>query len=195
MSVDSSGLIPNEAGPKDNPRELEYYEYQTQFTDPPDFCEHIEWIISGDVPKGISIDSGSGKISGVIEAFYDQPSASDNHPYEECNYDGSNWDKDGRLIAHFFDFHFSIIRNIMVFGPSDSCDDKKPFSESNTVYIKEVKCQNTNNLLFIKRYLESTKTSSLGNETAIHVDGVVYKDDYKKLQPNHQGPFTCPPTC
>lgn len=195
MPIISSGLIPNEAGPKTNPRELEAFEYQTRFTDPANFCTHVSWVIIGDVPKGISIDSGSGKISGTIKAFFDQPSASDNNPYEECNFDGSNWDKDGRFKPLFFDFHFTIIRNTLVSelnpitGAMD-CAVQIPMVESNNVFIKEIKCQNINNLLFIKRYLESTKTSEEGDETMINVDGVEYTD-YKTLEPNHKGPFKC----
>ena len=199
MSVDSSGKINNEAGPKDNPRELEYFEYQTKFTDPQYFCTHVSWVIVGDIPKGISIDSGSGKISGTVKAFFDQPSATDNHPYEECEFDGSNWEKDGRFKPLFFDFHFTIIRNTLISAPNPNtgamdCSVKVPLVESNNVFIKEIKCHNINNLLFIKRYLESTKTSEeINQETMINVDGVSYTN-YKELEPNHKGPFKCPPS-
>jgi hypothetical protein len=194
MSVDSSGLISNEKGPKANPRELEEFEYQTKFTDPQYFCTHVAWSIFGDVPKGISIDSGSGKISGIIEAFFDQPSASDNHPYEELEYDGSNWDKDGRFKPLFFDFHFTIQRNTLISGPNPStgamdCVVQIPLTEINDVFIKEIKCQNINNELFVKRYLESTKTSKEGERTKIHVNGEVYTD-YNSAKSAMPGPFT-----
>jgi hypothetical protein len=197
MSVDSSGHIINEKGPKDNPREREPYEYQTQFTDPQHFCTHIAWSIYGDVPEGISIDSGSGKISGVIKWFPDQPSCQDNHPYEECDFDGTNWDKDGRFIPLTYDFHFTIQRDTLISLPNPAngamdCAVKAPLVETNDVFITEVKCQNVNNLLFIKRYLESTKVSPVIEErTKINVNEVEYTD-FKKLEPNHKGPFNCP---
>jgi len=194
MSVDSSGHIINEKGPKNNPREREPYEYQTQFTDPPNFCTHIAWSIYGDVPEGITIDSGSGKISGIIKWFPDQPSCQDNFPYEECEFDGSNWDKDGRFKHLTYDFHFTIQRTVFIKDPKilDCEEDPIVLVESNKVFITEVKCQNLNNLLFIKRYLESSKKSpGIKERTIINVDGVEYTD-FKKLEPNHKGPFNCP---
>ena len=78
------------------------------------------------------------------------------------------------------------------------CAVKIPLVETNDVFIKEIKCQNINNLLFIKRYLESNKESvedgdGLKLPTIINVDGVQYTE-YKKLEPNHKGPFKCPPS-
>ena len=190
MPIISSGHIINEAGPKDNPREKEYFEYQTKFVDPPAFCTHIVWTIYGDVPKGISINSGSGLISGTIKWFPDQPSCQDNHPYEELDYDGGNWIKDGRFKPNTYDFHFTIQRDTLTLDSNGVCSI--PVTETNNVFITEVKCNNINNDLFVKRYMESTKTSEIGERTKIHVNGVVYtdKNSAKAAMP---GPFVCPP--
>ena len=196
MPIISTSLINNELGPKDNPRELENFGYQTKFSPPPNFCTHVLWSIYGDIPVGISIDAGSGYISGLIEAMYDQPSCTANQPYEECEFNGDNWDKDGRFKALYYDFHFTIQRDTLVSLPNPStgamdCSVKAPFIETNTVYIRLVKCQNINNLLFIKRYLSSSKVSPITKEeTKINVDGVEYTE-YNDLEPNHPGPFKC----
>ena len=182
MSVDSTGHIPNEKGPKMNPRELEAFEYQTKFTDPENFCAHIVWSIFGDVPKGLSIDPETGKISGVIKAFFDQPSANDNNPYEESEFDGSNWEKDGRFKHPFFDFHFTIQRDIFISGLNPTtnqmdCSFKVHSIESSDVFIRVIKCHNVSNLVFIKRYLETTKTSPvLNGKTKINIKGIEYTD-------------------
>jgi len=172
MSIISSGHIINEAGPKLNPREKEFFSYQTKYINPSDFCLHVSWSISGDVPKGLSIDSVSGLISGNIKWFPDQPSCQDNHPYEEMEYDGANWIKDGRFKPDYYDFHFSV-------------------TETSSVYIREIKCHNINNELFVKRYMESTKTSKMGERTKIQVDGKVYTD-YDSAKAAMPGPFECP---
>jgi hypothetical protein len=190
MSVDSSGHIINEVGPKDNPREEEYFEYQTKFTNPLDFCTHVAWSIYGDVPKGISIDIGSGKISGTLKWFHDQPSCQDNNPCEEMEYDGSNWMKDGRFKHNSYDFHFTIQRDILMLDANNVCDT--PVTETNNVYITLVKCNNINNDIFIKRYLESTKTSKENERTKINVNGEVYMD-YASAKAAMPGPFTCSP--
>ena len=188
MSVDSSGHIINEKGPKDNPREKEAFEYQTKFTDPAKFCTHIAWSIYGDVPKGISIDSGSGKISGTVKWFPDQPSCQDNHPYEEMDYDGANWIKDGRFKPDTYDFHFTIQRDTLTLDPNNVC--AIPVTETNNVFITVVKCNNINNEIFVKRYLESTKTSKEGDRTKISVNGKVYTD-YNSAKSAMPGPFDC----
>jgi len=197
MPIISTSLIINNAGPKDNPRELEYFEHNTKYTPPPNFCSHVAWTIYGDVPKGISIDSGTGKIFGNIKAFYDQPSTQNNYPYEEILYDGSNWQNNGRYKNSYYDFHFTIQRDTLVSGPNPStgaldCSVQIPYKELSNVYIKEIKCHNIDNKIFIKQYLESTQVSPETNErTSINVNGIVYTN-YNDLKNNHPGPFNCP---
>jgi len=188
MPIISSGHIINEAGPKLNPREKEYFQYQTKYENPEGFCSHISWSISGDVPKGISIDSGSGVISGNIKWFPEQPSCQDNHPYEELDFDGANWIKDGRFKHNTYNFHFIIVRNLKVEDGDGNCNIT---IETSSVYITEVKCQNINNNIFVKRYLESTKTSIEGHRTTINVEGKVYTN-YKSVIAVMPGPFKCP---
>jgi hypothetical protein len=191
MSITSKNLIINNAGPKDNPRENEFYQHNTMYIDPPDFCSHVAWSITGDIPVGISIDAGSGVISGTVLPFFDQPSTQDNKVTSELEYNGSNFDDNGRYKNQTYDFKFTIKRDYLAKG-SDGCNNPVPASETSDVFIKEVKCHNIDNLAFIKAYLESTKCSKLGKETAVNVNGVEYTD-YNILKNNHPGPWTCPP--
>jgi hypothetical protein len=206
LPITSAGLISNEKpqnGAK-NPWETHYFEYQTKFEDPPDFCTHVAWSIYGDVPVGIKIDSGSGKISGTICHFGKQPSCQDNKPKEQLEFDGSNCDKNGRFKHQTYDFHFTIQRDTLVSGPNPSngamdCSIKISLIETNEVCIKVIKCHDIDNLIFIEQYLDEGKEG--GNPktgekfpTSININGKKYFDS-KSCKENHKGPFLRPQNC
>ena len=196
MSIESKGLLINEAGPKDNPRELEYFEHQIKFSDPMFFCSHQEWKLIGDIPNGIKINKDTGQISGVIKEFFNQNNLDNKYPDEEMEYDGSNWMNNGRFKPLFYDFHFTVIRNTLISGPNPStgamdCKIKIPYIETSDVFIKLIKCHNIDNLLFIKKYLESSKRSKNGIlGTMINIDGKSYTN-YEDAVKKHPGPFKC----
>ena len=89
-----------------NPWELHNFKYP-HFAIPDPMTCIIGYELSGDVPKGISVDS-SGTISGKIKHFGEQPSCQDNFPNETRKLDGSNWKNDGRFRHPYYDFEFTI---------------------------------------------------------------------------------------
>ena len=197
MPIISTSLIPNETPQSGatNPWEEHNYEYQTQFEDPSDFCEHVSWVLSGDVPAGIEIDSDSGLISGQIKHFGNQPSCQDNKPKEQLEFDGSNCLQNGRFKEQTYDFHFTITRNIMVWtvGALMCAGPQAPFAETSDVYIKEVKDHNIDNLIFMEQYIDEGKSSEdpdTGAEipTTININGKEYTDSASAVK-NHVGPF------
>ncbi len=89
-----------------NPWELHDFLYPHFFIPYPMTCV-VAYSLSGDIPKGISVDA-AGNIKGKIKHFGKQPSCQSNYPNEPRKLDGSNWENDGRFNDVLFDFNFSI---------------------------------------------------------------------------------------
>lgn len=106
VTITETGYIVNEAGPGDNPRETEYFEHFVP-REVDSGTSITSWEITGDVPVGVTIDSG-GTISGVVEAMWNQPSCvpKKEHAYPEL--DCRNFpDKNGRYANDSYDFTFT----------------------------------------------------------------------------------------
>ncbi len=196
MPILSINALQNDAGPAFNPREEETFSHTIRYEDPLNFCNHVSWSIEGDIPTGVSV-SLEGVISGKILNFAEQPSCkNDINPLEEMEFDCSNANMNGLYKNDFYDFNFIITRTIEV-GELDliteevNCGNIDTIEESSNVYIREVKCFNKDNDVFLKRYLETSKTSIRGHRTSIFIDGKEYTD-YEKAKLAHQGPFECP---
>lgn len=89
-----------------NPWELHNFTYPHFAIPDPGTCI-LGYTLSGDIPKGISVD-GAGTISGKIKHFGLQPSCQTNYPEEKPKLNGSNYLNTGRFMFPFFDFVFSI---------------------------------------------------------------------------------------
>ena len=196
MPILDAGIIYNEqpsAGAL-NPHETHFYEHQVKHSPPPHFCEHVSWVIVGDIPKSISIDASSGVISGTLCHFGKQPSCQSNKPKEKPVYDGKNFANNGRFKPDLYDFHFTVIRNTLVSGPNPStgamdCAVKIPFVETSNVYIRLVKNQDIDNLIFLEDYIDNgIPSEESGEETSINVNGKVYTTS-SSARRAHPGPF------
>lgn len=161
VTIMETGHIDNEAGPKDNPRELEYFEHTIQRIIP-DNHEIIQWYIEGDVPEGISIDS-DGVISGTILGMWDQPSCVPKTSNEFVELDGRNWDNHGRYINNTYDFTFNTsVDWVMTAPPYSSGTDTK----SHTITL--VRDFDGDAIMFAKFYLETWDDGSGNSREPYH---------------------------
>ena len=90
-----------------NPHELHQFLYPHPAIPDPLSCI-VAYSLSGDVPKGLSVNPGTGVISGKIKHFGEQPSCTNNYPDEPLNFNGSNYLNNGRFKPETFDFNFDI---------------------------------------------------------------------------------------
>ena len=90
-----------------NPKELDSFKFY-HFAIPLPMTCITGYSLSGDVPKGLSVD-GSGTISGKIKHFGEQPSCSANKSKKNPDEDGANWNDNGRFRPETFTFFFTII--------------------------------------------------------------------------------------
>jgi len=153
VSIDDPGLINNEAGPADNPREREFYSHQVAYTEDSLNCSITGWTISGDVPQGISID-GSGVISGTIEGLWEQTSTQS--PRKDLKYvevDCRNYpDYNGRYAAQTYDFTFTTTVSWIEKDGNGACIIPGSTSASHT--IKLVKDHDGDAMLLAANYLD-----------------------------------------
>lgn len=138
-----------------NPWELHDFLYP-HFAIPHPMSCVIGYSLSGDVPKGLSVDM-AGNIKGKIKHFGKQPSCQDNFPDEKRKLDGSNWKNDGRFKKTFFEFNFEIKANWLehITTPSGPVPCVKPGSTSQKCTIKVVKDHNIDNKIYKDKYLSS----------------------------------------
>lgn len=142
VSIDDPGLIINEAGPKDNPREREFYSHAVAHTEDGKNCSITGWSISGDVPQGISIN-GSGVISGTIDGFWEQ--ASTQSPRKDTKYvevDCRNYpDHNGRYDSQTYDFTFTTTVSWIEKDGNGNCVVPGSTSASHTIkLVKDHDC-------------------------------------------------------
>lgn len=139
-----------------NPWELHDFSYP-HFAIPHPMSCIIAYSISGDIPKGISVDVGTGEIKGKIKHFGKQPSCQDNFPDEKRKLNGSNWKNDGRFKHQTYTFNFTIkadwVEHINTSGGPVPC--VKPGSTSQACQIILVKDHNIDNKIYKDKYLSS----------------------------------------
>lgn len=191
MPILDSGQIFSEVGTK-NPWEDHFFKHQVNYVNPGGFCQHVKWYLSGDIPKGISIDASSGVISGYIKWFDKQPSAKALFTFstEKIKFDGSNYKNSNRFKHMYFDFHFTIYRDVKILDANGHCTI--PLTESSGVFIREIKLHDIDNYDFIHKYLNGEK-DKLKRDPMINVNGKVYnKWNVEELKSAHPGPFYIP---
>ena len=153
----------------------------------------ISYLLSGDVPKGISVDS-SGNIKGKIEHFGKQPSCQDNKPNEKTEFDGSNMEKNGRFKKLYYDFHFTIqVKWVEKKDtPNGPVPCTVPGSTTEECIIRMVKNHNIDNQIWMEKYLDDGKSggnSDTGEiKPSINIDGEVISDSSSGTSKS-PGPF------
>jgi len=172
-----------------NPWECHTYSHTMQHVEDGLFCEHIAWSMSGDIPVGLSMDAGSGTISGDVLHFGLQPSCQDNYPIEVFREDGGNYTSTGRFKELYFDFIVTIQRDYLVKGPNadgkPDCATPLPESVSGVFIIRVVKNHDIDNLLYLRNYLKAGYYTKIEDER-------YYEDKIDELISLHPGPF---PVC
>lgn len=110
VQITESGDLSNEVGPRDRPRENEYFSNSIDRVVEADTII-TGWEISGDVPVGLSINS-NGVISGVIARMKEQPSCVPKKPYIYPELDGRNYPhSNGGYVNNTYDFVFTTTVN------------------------------------------------------------------------------------
>ena len=185
-TIHDSGMIINEepVNGSSNPHECHTFKYQIKYSENFESTETLlswEWFLTDDVPVGISIDD-NGLISGRIEPFIDQPSCQDNYPDEEIKLDGSNWLHNGQFKHPTYTFNFKVHRKYKYLDTLTTLEIEEEVI--NDISILAIKNNNINNLLFVKKYLET------GHELKIDNDPY-FKDDINDFLSRHPGPFGC----
>jgi len=161
--------------------ELTDFYLKVEFINPKNFISNINWSLSGDIPNGISINN-NGIISGKILDFSKQDLCKNNNfPNEELNFDGSNWKNNGRFKENEFNFNIIIKRDILIKGPLI-------ITEKSNIIILLIKCQDIDNKIFIRKYLNSTKKSKNNERTYLVINNKKYTDPEKAISA-HKGPF------
>ncbi len=134
IGIITTGYLINEAGPKDNPREEEFFSFEVLYSAGGSESA-ISWSLVGDSPVGVSIDS-SVVISGTVSAMFNQPSCvpKDSDIYAEI--DGRSYpDNIGRFSDDPFTFNF----NVRVDWMEDQGSGLLPFSATSPVNIILIK--------------------------------------------------------
>lgn len=191
MPILDSGQIFSEVN-KPNPWEDMFYKHQVNYVNPPGFCQHVKWSIYGDVPKGITIDANTGVISGYIKWFGKQPSVQGNSTFlnEKVKFDGTNYKNSKRYKILYYDFHFTIQRDVKILDGNGNCTI--PLTETSNVFIREVKRHDIDNWDFVQRYLKG-EHSKRNDKPTINVNGKEYdKSMIEQLKNDHPGPFYIP---
>lgn len=149
-TITSTGTLANDVpiNGAANPWECHEYIHQIQFEEDENFLEHIEWYAEGYLPEGVSLDYEIGLLSGKVKPFNEQPACQDLiGGKEKLKYDGSNFDKIGRLQDTSFDFEFTINRLYV------AIDETFPTEEQSTLYpdyLESLELFNTEQLIYNK---------------------------------------------
>ena len=185
VSIDETGLINNEAGPKDNPREREYFEHQIKHTEDPKNCEITGWAIDGDVPQGISIND-SGVIKGTIHGLWEQASTTSKKPTEYVEYDLRNYPAtNNRFEPNEYDFVFTTTVSWIEKDSNGNCTI--PGTTSKSHIIKLVKDWDGDIILLFREVLDGgngrlpfhCKYSGPTNKSQCEMIGGTWNDQYK----------------
>lgn len=185
VSIDESGLINNEAGPKDNPREREYFEHQIKHTEDGKNCEITGWTIEGDVPQGITID-GNGVVKGTIEGMWEQASTSTKKPNEYVEFDCRNYPAtNGRFEPNEYDFVFTTTVSWIEKDGAGNC--VVPGTTSETHIVKLVKDWDGDVLLLFREILDGgdgrlpfhCKYSGPTNKEQCEIIGGEWNEEYE----------------
>lgn len=185
-TIYDSGIILNEKPMKGsvNPHECHTYEHQIlyteHFTSDDEFQPSTEeWFLSGDIPLHLEIDN-NGLITGRVAIFNDQPSCKDNHPDEDIVLSGENWKNTGRYKHDQYIFKFTVHRKYIYTDLLTMEDIEEEVTSD--VEILVIKNRNIDNLIFVKRYLES------GHELKIDNDSY-FEENINDFISRHPGPF------
>jgi len=171
-----------------NPWECHQFSHQILHSEDGNFCSHVAWSISGDIPIAVTMDPGSGVISGHMDYFELQPSCTgNNYPKETITVDGANNMNSGRFIPEFYDFVITVKRDYLIKGPNPAtgamdCVAPLPESVSSTHIIKMIKNHDIDNFLYIHGYLNAGHI--------IDIELTKYdKNKVNELLAVHPGPF------
>jgi len=189
--IDDVGIILNDSpvNGAGNPWECHSYKHQIKFTEYSNFFLHVKWSITGDIPKGISIDSATGLISGTIKFFPEQPSCQDNESTNVLEEDGSNYKDIGRFKHPYYDFNFTVRRDYLI--DSDPSMPPPigivPESTESNITIRVIKNNDIDNMIFVYKYLEAGHS--------INIEDKKYTfDNVDEALAVHKGPFADCPT-
>ncbi len=154
VSIDSSGDMPNEAGPKTNPREVEFFSYQVPHTIDTGTCIQ-GWSLGGDIPVGVSIDGG-GLVSGVVAGMWEQPSCNPKKEKVFAKLDGRDSDLSGRFAPPVYEFAFTVTVDWKEqdTAPTPPVDCEIPGSTTESYVITLVKDFDGDAILFARNYLD-----------------------------------------
>lgn len=191
----STGIIPNDA-PVDsasNPWECHDFMHNTLHAETGDFALHVAWSIAGDIPNEITIDPGSGVISGNVKPlnYQDTGIVNDIIGKQPLKIDGSNFKEIGRPDSPFYLFSFTITRAYMIWVVKE-LGTMAPEVATSDVTIKVIKNHDIDNLIYIKEYLKpgTSMVNGFEKKHTMNIDGVSYdKDSVDACIANHPGPF------
>jgi len=199
----TTGLIPNQNGPTQNPWECHYFTHQVETIEDEYFKEHIEWGLDGDIPLDIEIDKDIGLIHGVIKPLtVEQPGIDESMftPDEVLKEDGSNWKNIGRYKNTTYTFKFRlyrIYRDESVNGPisceTENCSiiesgetiDGKFYAikvQWTFIEIMVIKNNDIDNYIFAKKYFDA-------GYKIVYNDISYTKENEDDFFKNHPGPF------
>ncbi len=160
-TIVTTGLISNQTPmPSDNPHECHSFTHQVAATTTGNFISHVAWSISGEFPNDLTIDTGSGLLSGVMLILDDQPSSivTDIAPIETPNLDNSNFINNGRPLSDSYTFPFTIKRDYII-KISDNPLVTAPESTTSICEILLIKDFNIDTILAMRNYLEAGYTT------------------------------------
>lgn len=210
--ITTTGMISNtDPTSKPNPHECHHFIANIDYTVVGVIKEHKEWWLSGEYPKGLSIEGIENPIlTGDIKPFSMQELEPDlYYPEEPLKADGSNRLNNGgfRDATYTFEFKIHHSYDIEEINPDPLLPPLIINKEAeSTVSILVIRSGNIANTLFLKNYLdvedlEEVNDLVVNNGQAtleikmtrrmIPYDGVhYYKENLEELYQVHPGPFS-----
>lgn len=212
VNITTVGLITN-ADPtsKPNPHECHHFIHNIEYTVVGVIKEHKEWYLTGEYPKGLSIEGiVTPVLIGDIKPFVLQElNPSLYYPFEPLKADGSNRLNNGGFREATYTFNFTIHHkyDIEEINPNPLLPpiiiNKEATSD---VSILVIRSGNTANTLFLKNYLDNNELESINElnfnngiatlsvrqeRRNIPFDGKkYYKENLEELYTVHPGPFS-----